>query len=160
MTAQQRIANVQIANPIVEIGRGKEDLSGMMSVSRKAFFVGLDQVSLTDGRDGLKSRQVFWTGRQSQPPDARRDRSAADQNDSLSASDQFNQLSAEIFDLITVQLAFGRRQCPGSNLNDPDFGGIDRLKALCGIGHISGQKNLVGSDEAVCLSEGSLLYLL
>ena len=82
----QRVADVEIANAVIDVFDREQHLRGAAAVFGKRAVVSLNQMRLADGRDGLQLGQIGRRDFQAQQADARADRAAADQHHAPAAA--------------------------------------------------------------------------
>ena len=126
---EQRVADVEIADAVIDVFEREQHLGRAAAVFGERAVVGLNQMRLADGGDGLQLGQVGRPRFQAEQADARADRAAADQHDAPAAvADRVN-FFGELLDPLVVERAVGLREHARADLDDDRVGGGGDLLA-------------------------------
>src|SRR5439155_20393465 len=116
------VADVQVARPAVEVGRGQQQLRRRDAVAGQAVLPGAHQERLPDGGAGLQVPQVGGPLAQGEPADAGADGAGADQGDAAAGLAQAVQLVGQGLQAGRLQGAVGAGQDVGADLDDDGVG--------------------------------------
>ena len=118
----QRVPDVQVLGPMLQIVGGEQDLGGMKAEFLEEMIIRLDQGALPHSRDGLKLREVFGTPGQTKAADPRPNGSRTDQNHTKPFGPRFGELIRKGFDLRLAQMPACVGQNARSDLHDDGRG--------------------------------------
>jgi hypothetical protein len=127
---QERVADVQIADAVVDVFGGEQHLGSAAAVPGECAVVGLDEKRLADGGDGLQFGEVGRAALQAEQTDAGADSAAADQHDALAHRADRVDLFGEAVDAFLIQPAVGMSQDASPHFDDDGVGCCGELLAL------------------------------
>ena len=144
----ERIADVEIPGPVLEIIRHQQYLGHVTAVAAEGPFVGLDQAALPDGGDSLELRELVGPRPQPHAAHAGADGSRADEDDLPAPGHEPVELPTQRLDAGCVQEPIGPREHPGPHLHDDRArSGGDRKAQGIGLGLVHASDGTVYSSE-------------